>query len=43
MLEQEFIRDTDITVSDRIRQTQKDIGSPVSVVSFTRYELGGEE
>lgn len=43
LLEQEFIRDTDMTVSDRIQQTQKEIGSPVSAVAFTRYELGGEE
>lgn len=43
LLEQLFIRDTDITVADRIKQAEKDSESTLSVKSFVRYELGAED
>lgn len=43
LLEQLFIRDTDITVADRIKQSEKDSDSSISIKSFVRYELGAEE
>lgn len=42
LLEQEYIRDTDITVADRIKQANKDLGIEIDVVSFYRYERGEE-
>ena len=43
LLEQEFIKDTDITVTDRIKQVEKESESTVTVSSFVRFELGVEE
>ena len=43
LLEQEFIKDTDITVTDRIKQVEKESESTVTVSSFIRFELGVEE
>ncbi len=43
LLEQEFIKDTDITVTDRIKQVEKENELTVTVSSFVRFELGVEE
>ena len=43
LVEQEYIRDTTISVSARIEQTEKEIGAKIAVVSFLRWELGAEE
>lgn len=40
LLEQDFVKDGDITVKALIEQTSKEIGSPIEVVSFIRYEVG---
>jgi elongation factor Ts len=40
LVEQQYIRNTEISVSDRIKQVEKECGSAVTVVSFVRYELG---
>ncbi|MBD3420334.1 MAG: elongation factor Ts [Chitinivibrionales bacterium] len=45
LIEQEFIRDTDKSVTDRIKEASKACGADLSVRWFARYELGegGEE
>ena len=43
LTEQPYIKDTDISVSDRIKQTEKETGAKIEVVSFVRLELGAEE
>ena len=43
LIEQEFIKDTDITVTDRIKQVEKENELTVTVSSFVRFELGVEE
>jgi len=43
LLEQEYIKDTDMTVTDRIKQVEKENESAVTVSSFVRFELGVEE
>ena len=43
LLEQQFIKDTDISVADRIKQVEKENETSVTVVSFIRFELGAEE
>jgi len=43
LLEQEYIRDTDLTVTQRISQTEKELGTKISVDSFVRYALGAEQ
>ncbi|MBN2037824.1 MAG: elongation factor Ts [Chitinispirillaceae bacterium] len=43
LTEQAFIKDPDIRVNDRIKQTEKETGATISVVSFIRMELGAEE
>jgi elongation factor Ts len=43
LLDQAFIREPDISVTDRIKQTEKETGCSISVVAFGRYELGAEE
>ncbi len=43
LLEQEFIKDTDLMVSDRIKQVEKEKDVKINVVNFIRYELGKEE
>lgn len=43
LLEQEFIKDTDITITDRIKQVEKENELTVTVSSFVRFELGVEE
>lgn len=43
LMEQEYIKDTEINVSTRIKQTNKELDTTVSVTSFVRYELGAEE
>ncbi len=43
LLEQEFIKDTDISVAGRINQVEKEHDAVISVVSFIRFELGSED
>lgn len=40
LLEQEYIRDPEITVTTRINQTEKEVGAALTVTSFVRFELG---
>jgi elongation factor Ts len=42
LLEQEYIRDGDMSVTDRINQSEKEVGSSITVDSFIRYGLGAE-
>jgi elongation factor Ts len=42
LLDQAFIREPERSVTDRIKDTEKTIGSAVTVVSFIRFELGAE-
>jgi len=42
LLEQEFIRDTALSVTDRIKLAEKETGTPVTVASFVRFQLGVE-
>jgi len=43
LLEQEYIKDTAMTVADRINRTKKALNTEISVSSFVRYERGEEE
>ena len=42
LLEQEYIKDTDMKVADRVKQAGKECGAELTVVTFTRYERGIE-
>jgi elongation factor Ts len=43
LLEQEYIRDSDLTVAKRIQQTENEVGCKIAVDSFVRYALGSEQ
>ncbi|MDO5576677.1 MAG: translation elongation factor Ts [Fibrobacter sp.] len=43
LLEQPFIRDSSLSVTDRIKETEKETGAKISVKNFVRFELGAEE
>lgn len=43
LVEQEYIKDPDLSVSKRIEQAAKECGATLKAVSFVRYELGGGE
>ncbi|NLE02491.1 MAG: elongation factor Ts [Fibrobacter sp.] len=43
LLEQGFIKNPDISIIDRIKETEKETGAKVKVLSFIRFELGAEE
>lgn len=43
LLEQEFIKDSDSTVTDRIKLVEKENEIKINVSSFVRFELGVEE
>lgn len=43
LLEQEFIRDTAISVKNRIKAAKDETGSEIEIVTFVRYELGSGE
>jgi elongation factor Ts len=43
LVEQVYIKDTAIRVSDRIKQAEKEAGCGIVPVSFVRWELGSEE
>ena len=43
LLEQAYIRDPDRPVADRIKDAEKASSSAITVLSFTRFELGAEE
>ena len=40
LLEQEFVKDGSLTISKLLQQAGKDLGVPIQVKRFTRYELG---
>jgi elongation factor Ts len=42
LLEQEFIKNTDNTVAERIKETEKQLDTPIDISAFVRYELGSE-
>jgi elongation factor Ts len=43
LIEQGFIRNPEVSVTDRIKETEKEIGGTVKVLEFVRFELGAEE
>jgi elongation factor Ts len=43
LIEQAFIKDPEITVTDRIKAVEKETSSTIKVLSFVRFELGAEE
>jgi elongation factor Ts len=43
LLEQPYIRDPEKSVTDRIALAEKETGAKLTVVFFTRFELGAEE
>lgn len=43
LIEQAFIKTPDISVTDRIKETEKALGATIKVLGFIRYELGAEE
>lgn len=42
LLEQQFIKDTDINVTGRINQVEKESNTKITITSFVRYQLGIE-
>lgn len=42
LLEQEYVKDTDLTVQDLIHEMVSKTGESIAVRRFTRYQLGGE-
>ncbi len=42
LLEQPFVKDQDRSVSNRIAQTEKELGEPITVAQFVRFRLGDE-
>jgi elongation factor Ts len=42
LLEQQYVKDTDLTVQDLINEMVAKTGENIAVRRFTRYELGGE-
>ncbi|MBD3321159.1 MAG: elongation factor Ts [Chitinivibrionales bacterium] len=43
LYEQEFIKDTDKSVAQRIQEAEKSAGGSLKITWFKRFELGGEE
>lgn len=43
LTEQAFIKTPDISVTDRIKETEKQTGAKIKVLDFVRLELGAEE
>jgi len=43
LIEQAFIKNQDISVTDRIKETEKTIGGTIKVLEFVRFELGAQE
>ncbi|MCX7726760.1 MAG: translation elongation factor Ts [Chitinispirillaceae bacterium] len=42
LVEQIFVKNQEIKVSDRIKEVEKAIGSKIEVIEFVRFELGAE-
>ncbi|MBD3240914.1 MAG: elongation factor Ts [Chitinivibrionales bacterium] len=42
LVEQAFIKEPDISVTERMKQAAKEAGAELSAVSFVRYELGSD-
>jgi elongation factor Ts len=43
LIEQAFIKNPDMSVSDRIKETEKTLSAKIAVLEFIRFELGAEE
>ena len=43
LIEQGYIKNPDISITDRIGETEKATGAKIKVISFVRFELGAEE
>jgi elongation factor Ts len=43
LVEQAFIKTPDISVTDRIKETEKTLDATIKVLEFVRFELGAEE
>jgi elongation factor Ts len=43
LVEQAFIKTPDVSVTDRIKETEKALGATIKVLDFIRFELGAEE
>ncbi len=43
LVEQAFIRNPDMNITSRIKETEKETGAKIKVLSFVRLELGAEE
>ncbi len=43
LMDQAFVKDPDLSVTDRIKATEKETGTTISVRTFVRYEVGAEE
>lgn len=42
LLEQQYVKDTDLTIQDLVHEMVSKTGESISVRRFTRYQLGGE-
>jgi elongation factor Ts len=42
LIEQAYIKNPDVSVTDRIKEAEKLVGGAITVESFTRFELGAE-
>jgi elongation factor Ts len=43
LLRQPFVKEENLTVGDLITQKSKELGAPLSILKFVRYELGADE
>ena len=40
LLEQKYVKDTEVTVADRISDTQTQLGEKIAVGQFVRFKVG---
>jgi elongation factor Ts len=43
LMDQAYVKDPDQSVTDRIKATEKELGTTISIRTFVRYEVGAEE
>jgi elongation factor Ts len=43
LMGQAFIKNPEISVTDRLKETEKELNTKIKVLSFVRMELGAEE
>ncbi len=43
LMDQAFVKDPDQSVTDRIKTTEKELGTTIAIRTFVRYEVGSEE